>query len=52
MMLWLCVLYYLVGVKIYLASTPAKTQRLRQISYERQLESGFKHLGKASLASD
>jgi hypothetical protein len=36
-------------VKIRL--TPAESERLRQISYERQLERGFKHPGSAGLVT-
>ncbi|KAH8817872.1 hypothetical protein DL96DRAFT_398338 [Flagelloscypha sp. PMI_526] len=40
------------GSECYLALTKNETERLRQISYERQLEKGFKHPGSAGLTSD
>lgn len=49
---WLAFLMHAVGVEIYLALTPAEGERLRQVSYERQLERGFLHPGSAGLTSD
>ncbi|KAH8817873.1 hypothetical protein DL96DRAFT_1820596 [Flagelloscypha sp. PMI_526] len=40
------------GTECYLALTKNETERLRQISYKRQLEKGFKHPGSAGLTSD
>ena len=38
-------------IEVYLRLTPAESQRLRQVSYERQLERGFKHPGSAGLVA-
>ena len=37
------------GIEIYLKLTPRESERLRQVSYERQLERGFKNPGSAGL---
>lgn len=49
---WVALLTHLVGVEIYLALTPRESERLRKVSYERQLEAGFKNPGRAGLTSD
>ena len=41
MALWLGIFIHLVGVEVYLALTPRESNRLRQVSYERQIEKGF-----------
>ncbi|KAL8641136.1 MAG: hypothetical protein Q9228_002018 [Teloschistes exilis] len=52
MALWMALLLHAVGVEIYLGLTPRETNRLRQVSYERQMERGMKHPGSAGLTSD
>jgi uncharacterized membrane protein len=52
MAMWLALLLHAVGVEIYLQLTPREAQRLRQVSYEKQLEAGFKHPGSAGLTAD
>jgi hypothetical protein len=52
MALWLAVLIHLVGVEIYLGLTPREGERLRRVSYEKQLEAGFRNPGSAGLTSD
>ena len=52
MAMWLALILHLVGVEIYLGMTPRESNRLRQVSYERQLEKGFKHPGSAGLTAD
>ncbi|KAL3424405.1 hypothetical protein PVAG01_03686 [Phlyctema vagabunda] len=52
MALWLALLMHLIGVEMYLSLTTRETERLRQVSYERQLERGFKNPGSAGLTSD
>jgi hypothetical protein len=52
MALWLAIFMHLVGVEIYLGLTPTEGERLRNVSYERQLEAGFKNAGSAGLTSD
>jgi hypothetical protein len=49
MALWLAIFLHLAGVEIYLRLTPREASRLRQVSYERQLEAGFKNPGFAGL---
>ncbi|GAB7341256.1 hypothetical protein MBLNU457_7531t1 [Dothideomycetes sp. NU457] len=52
MAMWLAFVLHLVGVEIYLALTPRESNRLRQVSYERQLERGMKNPGSAGLTAD
>ena len=52
MAMWLAIIMHLVGVEIYLALTPREGNRLRQVSYERQMERGFLNPGSAGLTSD
>ena len=52
MAMWLALILHLVGVEIYLALTPRESDRLRQVSYERQLEQGFRYPGSAGLTAD
>jgi Predicted membrane protein (DUF2306) len=52
MAVWLALFMHLVGVEIYLALTPRESNRLRQVSYERQMERGFQNPGSAGLTSD
>lgn len=52
MAFWMAIILHLVGVEIYLALTPRESNRLRQVSYERQLERGFNNPGSAGLTSD
>jgi len=49
MSLWIAIFLHGVGVEIYLALTPREAQRLRQVSYERQLEAGYPNPGSAGL---
>lgn len=41
-----------VGVELYLAMTPREAERLRRVSYEKQLEAGFRNPGSAGLVLD
>lgn len=50
--IWMSILLHLIGVEIYLNLTPAEKERLRNVSYERQLEAGYQHPGSAGLTSD
>lgn len=47
--LWMSLFLHAVGVEIYLKLTPRESERLRQVSYERQLEAGAKNPGSAGL---
>ena len=49
MSLWLAFFLHAVGVEIYLNMTPREAQRLRQVSYERQLEAGYEKPGSGGL---
>ena len=49
---WCAIVLHAVGVEVYLALTPAESERLRRVSYERQLERGFLHAGSAGLTVD
>ena len=52
MAMWLAIFLHLAGVEIYLALTPRESERLRQVSYERQMERGMKNAGSAGLTAD
>jgi uncharacterized membrane protein len=52
MALWMAILLHLVGVEMYLNLTPGETNRMRAVSYERQLEAGFAHPGSAGITAD
>ena len=49
---WLALTLHAIGVEIYLKLTPAEGERLRKVSYERQLERGFSHPGSSGLTAD
>lgn len=49
---WLALTLHAVGVEIYLRVTPRKSNRLRNVSYQRQIEGKMKHPGSAGLTSD
>ncbi|RYP24152.1 hypothetical protein DL765_000647 [Monosporascus sp. GIB2] len=51
-MLWISIILHLIGVEIYLGLTPRESERLRRVSYERQLEAGFPNPGSAGLTAD
>ena len=49
---WLALWLHAIAIEAYLHLTPAESQRLRQVSYERQLERGFKNAGSAGLVAE
>ena len=49
---WLALAIHAIGVEIYLQLTPRENERLRTVSYQRQLEAGFNHPGSAGITSD
>ncbi|KAH4810860.1 hypothetical protein HBI49_089120 [Parastagonospora nodorum] len=51
-MLWICLFLHVVGVELYLRMTPKETERLRRVSYEKQLEAGFRNPGSAGIVLD
>ncbi|KAF4976827.1 hypothetical protein FZEAL_6568 [Fusarium zealandicum] len=46
---WLALLLHCVAAEIYIHLTPAEAERLRRISYRRQLQAGMKDPGNAGL---
>ena len=50
--LWLAIIVHALGVECYLWLTPAEATRLRNVSYERQLEAGSNKPGNAGLTVD
>jgi uncharacterized membrane protein len=52
MSLWLTFALHIFGVEVYLQLTKAETERLRRVSYERQMERGWLNPGSAGLTSD
>ena len=52
MALWLAFAIHAVGVEVYLHLTPREAERLRQVSYTRQLEAGMSRPGSAGLTAD
>ncbi|KAL8951558.1 MAG: hypothetical protein Q9222_002468 [Ikaeria aurantiellina] len=52
MAMWMALFLHAVGVEIYLSLTPRESNRLRQVSYERQMEKGYMPFGSAGLTSD
>ncbi|KAL1800803.1 hypothetical protein ACET3X_001145 [Alternaria dauci] len=52
MALWVSFALHAFGVELYLHLTPKEAQRLRQISYQRQLEAGLRNPGSAGLTAD
>ncbi len=49
MAMWLAIFLHAVGIEIYLKLTPREGQRLRMVSYEKQLEAGMSNPGSAGL---
>lgn len=45
--IWLAFFLHGIGIEIYLRLTPAEHNRLRQVSYEKQLEAGMRNPGSA-----
>lgn len=52
MSLWMALTIHAIGTEIYLNLTPRESNRLRQISYEKQLEAGYKNPGSAGLVAE
>lgn len=46
---WGAFVLHAFGVEVYLHLTPKESQRLRDVSYQRQMEAGMKHPGNAGL---
>ncbi|KAF2642175.1 hypothetical protein P280DRAFT_449706 [Massarina eburnea CBS 473.64] len=52
MALWVALAMHAVGVEVYLHLTPKEAERLRNVSYQRQLEAGMRNPGSAGLTGD
>ncbi|OLN97920.1 hypothetical protein CCHL11_02607 [Colletotrichum chlorophyti] len=52
MALWLALAIHAIGIEVYLRLTPAEAERLRNVSYKRQLEAGLNPAGRAGLTAD
>lgn len=51
--LWVALALHAFGVELYLHLTPREAERLRNVSYQRQVEAGiYKKPGSAGLTSD
>ncbi|KAK3678118.1 hypothetical protein LTR78_002213 [Recurvomyces mirabilis] len=46
---WLALTLHVIGIELYLRLTPVEGERLRRVSYERQLERGLEPAGSAGL---
>ncbi|KAK0615155.1 hypothetical protein B0T17DRAFT_592940 [Bombardia bombarda] len=49
---WLALAIHAIGVEVYLRLTPIEAERLRNVSYKRQLEAGMRNPGRAGITSD
>ncbi|KAI0490528.1 hypothetical protein F4859DRAFT_11464 [Xylaria cf. heliscus] len=49
---WIALALHIIGAELYLRLTPAEHERLRNVSYQRQLEAGMKNPGRAGLTTD
>ncbi|KAF5026238.1 hypothetical protein F66182_1669 [Fusarium sp. NRRL 66182] len=48
---WLALLVHAVAAEVYLHLTPVEAERLRKVSYRRQLEAGMRNPGSAGLTA-
>lgn len=49
---WISFFLHLIGVEIYLRLTPREAERLRMVSYKRQLAAGYENPGSAGLVAE
>ena len=49
---WVALWMHAIGVEIYLHLTPKEADRLRRVSYQKQMEAGLKNPGRAGLTAD
>ena len=47
--LWIAIFLHMAGIEVYLRLTPREHQRLRTVSYERQMAEGYKDPGSAGI---
>ncbi|KAG8742951.1 hypothetical protein FRC12_015196 [Ceratobasidium sp. 428] len=50
--LWMALFIHATGIEIYIHLTPGEAERLRKVSYEKQLERGAKYPGSMGTTSD
>lgn len=50
--MWIALFLHTVGVEVYLNLTKNESERLRQVSYEKQVKAGLRHPGSAGLTCD
>ncbi|KAK3311563.1 uncharacterized protein B0T15DRAFT_427897 [Chaetomium strumarium] len=50
--IWLAFVLHAVGIEVYLRLTPFEHDRLRNVSYQRQIEAGMRNPGMAGLTAD
>ncbi|KAH0609074.1 uncharacterized protein H6S33_001302 [Morchella sextelata] len=50
--MWIAILVHVIGVEIYIRLTPAESERLRGVAYEKQLKAGLTPAGSAGLTTD
>ncbi|KAK0725831.1 hypothetical protein B0H67DRAFT_508854 [Lasiosphaeris hirsuta] len=49
---WLALTLHAIGIEVYLRLTPVEHERLRNVSYQRQVEAGMRNPGRAGLTAD
>ncbi|KAI8626197.1 hypothetical protein F5Y19DRAFT_447538 [Xylariaceae sp. FL1651] len=49
---WIGILIHVIGAEIYLRLTPTEHERLKKVSYQRQLDAGMKNPGLAGWSAD
>ncbi|KAI0871402.1 hypothetical protein GGS24DRAFT_60549 [Hypoxylon argillaceum] len=49
---WVALIIHMIGTELYLRLTPAEHERLRNVSYHRQLKAGMKNPGSAGWTAD
>ncbi|KAJ5968388.1 hypothetical protein N7501_004636 [Penicillium viridicatum] len=52
MAMWLALVMYTVGIELYLRLTTKEAERLRNVSYKRQLAAGMKNPGSTGLVPE
>lgn len=52
MALWLALFMHVIGVELYIMLTPKEHERLRKVSWERQMERGYRNPGSAGLVPE
>ncbi|KZP25059.1 hypothetical protein FIBSPDRAFT_661750, partial [Athelia psychrophila] len=52
MSMWLALFMHVVGVELYIMLTPREHERLRRVSWERQMKRGYRNPGSAGLVPE